>query len=185
VNPLTAWPIVKAVAPYLIGALILAALAWLVWDHQRLSHLDQAHQACLASVAGKPNSAPLANTCEPPIAAAATAARAAAACDSALTRGDTFAASQACTGPTKRVIADRDSEASEAANLSDQLARAGADQAAAVNRAAARATATAQGLTHAQTVLAAAPRGSDGLSVCDADCLRQLSPGPAPGPIGH
>jgi hypothetical protein len=169
------WAAIKVFAPYVIGALLLAALAGLVMDRNRLAKLNDAHQACLLSVEGKPGANPLPGTCDAPIAADAEAAAASAACDAALASGDTFATSQACSGPTKRVIADRDAQASEVANLTSQLASATADRDAAVTRANARAQASLQGFTHAQSVLAAAPHDSSGSTVCDADCLRGIS----------
>ena len=179
-SPTIIWGLVKTVGPWILLALVAAAIGLLVLDRNHLAKLNDAHLACLASVQGKPAAKPLDQVCEPAIASAAEAAAAAAACDHALTTGDSFAASQACTGPTKRVIADRDSKASEVANLNQQLAGANADRDAAVSRAQARAQAQAQGLTHAQSVLAAAPHDSDGLGVCDADCLRKLAGGTAP-----
>lgn len=169
------WAAIKVFAPYIAGALMLAALGALVLDRNHLAKLNNAHQACMAAIAGKPWAKPFDVACEPAMAVAAERAAASAACDHALTTGDAFAASQACTGPTKRVIADRDSQASEAANLRGQLDRATVDRDAAVTRAAARAKASVQGSVHAQAILAAAPVGGDGLSVCDADCLRQLA----------
>jgi hypothetical protein len=180
------WTLIKALAPYVVGALLLAALAALVLDRDRLAKLNDRHTACLASVKQTSGAKPLATACDAPIAAAAEAAEAAAACDQALTTGDKFAASQACSGPTKTLIADRDAKASDAANLSGQLAQSTTTCDAAVARASARAQSLVQGFNHAQSILAAAPVGGDGLSVCDADCLRGLAqPGPVAVPASH
>lgn len=181
------WSIVKTLGPWLALVLVVAAIGVLVVDRNHLATLNNQHQACLASVQGAAAAKPLDQACEPPIAAAAEAAAAADACNHALATGDAFAASQACAGPTKSLIADRDSKAAEAANLSSQLASASADRDAAVSRATARASASQQELIHAQSVLAAAPRDGSGASMCDADCLRQLvQPAQDPGqPAGQ
>ena len=174
-----AWQAIKTFGPWIAGALLMAALGMLVVDRDRLATLNNQHNACLvALVAKQPVGAPN-HLCDAPIADAAEAAAASASCNTALGSGDSFAASQACAGPTKSLIADRDSKASEVANLTTQLANATADRDAAVARAAARATASVQDLSHAQSILGAAPHDGAGLSSCNADCLRQLA-GAAP-----
>ena len=172
-----AWQLIKTFGPWVALALILLAIGVLIIDRNHLAELNNAHQACLTSVIGKPGARPLDETCDKPIAAAAEQALAADACDHALSTGDAnFFGSQACSGPTKTLIADREAKASEAANLSGQLSQATTTCNAAVARASARAQSLIQGYDHAQSVLAAAPVGGDGLYTCNADCLRGLGP---------
>lgn len=182
---LAAWSMIKTFGPWALGAIAAVGLWLLVVDRNRLAKLNDQHTACVAAVEQKPNAKPLAQVCDPPISAAAEAALAASACDTALSTNDQFAASKACPTSVKTVIAQRDASAGEAANLKSQLDQAQSAQTAAVARAEARAQAASQGLTHAQALLAAQPHDADGLSVCDADCLRGLAASVAPAAQPH
>jgi len=172
---IAALQLAKTFGPWIALALLLATFGALVVDRNHLAKLNDAHQACLRSVNDASGAKPLDVACDAPIAKAAEAADAAAACDHALSGADAFAASQACSGPVKALIADRDAKADEAATCSSQLAQSAADRDAAVARGAARATAASQGLTHAQSVIAGAPRDRSGSIVCDVGCLRALA----------
>jgi hypothetical protein len=172
----------KLFGPWVALGLVVAAFGLLTLDRNHLAALNNQHAACLASVKAAPGAKPLDVVCDPAIATAAEDAAAAAACDHALTDHDVFAAGQACSGPVKALIAASQAGDEEIVNLNAQLAGATADRDAAVARAATRATVSAQGLSHAQSVLAALKPGSDGLDVCDAGCLRELAGGAVAGP---
>jgi hypothetical protein len=169
-------------APWIGGAIAALALFGLVVDRNHLAKLNTAHQACLASAQAKPGSKPIDQACEKIVADAVRGAAAAKACDAALTGADAFGVESACSTPVKTLQAQHDADAASIANLTTQLDVSDADRNAAVSRAESRAHASAQGLAHAQTVLSAAPRGADGLSRCDADCLRGLT-APADGGV--
>lgn len=177
-SPIGVLLLVRRFGPWIVGALAAAYVAWLAKDHHRLAALDARRVACTAAVDGRPGAAPVANVCDPSVAAAVQAVALATACDSDLSklaRG----VSGLCSAPVQRVAAARDALADEVADRDQQLAAARTAQAAAVSRAAARATTEARQDAHADQVLRAAPRDGAGALVLDADRLRELA-GPDP-----
>ncbi|ESQ78495.1 hypothetical protein [Asticcacaulis sp. YBE204] len=123
-----------------------------------------ARDACTAAlVYGQP--APTdKKTCHPVLVTLVDRARAADACDDALTGGPD-SVSIHCTGIVQQVVIERKVAL-------DDLARLQADQAAAITRAETRARNSEQRKTRNARIIQTAPRDGDGLIVCDARCLR-------------
>jgi hypothetical protein len=129
-------------------------------------------KACVAAVEGRSEAKPIAQVCKPPIAAAALAAAKAKACDEALP-ADPFGAQAACTTPVKTVVAERDAARGDIIGLKAELKLTRDGQTAAIGRAESRARIEAERKAHAQDVVRRAPRDGDGLTVCDAGCMRE------------
>ena len=167
-NPL-AW--IKLGGSFMAVVALGAGLGWL---HHRLdlAAVGDRHNACVASIAGKKGAGAPDVTCDPPVAALVKQAAEDDSCDHALALGVTAGN---CSAAVKRVVAEREASAAEAANLHQQLEHARADQTAAVARAAARGQALARKTTHAQAILDTAPRDGAGDSVLDAQRLRDLA----------
>ncbi|PZR32277.1 MAG: hypothetical protein DI526_17025 [Caulobacter segnis] len=132
-------------------------------------------KACVAAVSGK-GRADLdpATVCPRPIAADRLAAVRSRACDAALSASpeNLYGAATSCSGPVKRVQAERDVARGEAARLTNDLNNERLGQDAAIARAAASAATQAERKARAAAALQAAPRDAGGLVVCDADCMR-------------
>jgi hypothetical protein len=161
------------------GAIALALmLATLAWEKHRADHfagLDQAHRQCIASI--KPGARaeldPV-KLCDAVIAADHGVAARARVCDDALgTKPEnTFGLQQACSTPVKTVVAQRDAAALERDGLQLDLDRERNGHQAALRRATQAATTQAERKARADAAVQAAPRDSDGLTVCNADCMR-------------
>lgn len=145
-------------------------------EERGLRAVISGHEACATAVADSDLTASAAR-CSDVVAAVHRRAVQAAVCDQAVASGDLFVIRTACPTSIKTLLAQRDAATAERANLSDQLARTRADQAAAIARAETRGRTQTQRIQSVQTHLDAAPRADSGLGRCDADCLRQLAPG--------
>lgn len=158
-----------------LGAIALAALAWLVADRFHQKELADAAKACAVAV-GRPDGDLL--PCLPEIEQAAESARRAAACDASLLpslRPETrFAMLNSCPSGVKRLVAQADAAEVRAADLATQIDMAAARERAAVSRAEARATRSTERNSHAAKALAEAPRDAGGNITCDAACLRRI-----------
>lgn len=167
--------------PRLIGSIVLllamGSLIFLAQDRFRQKAVADDARACAAAAASLGDDASLAR-CLPQIRGEVQEARRARLCEAALLpslRPETrFAASQACGGGTKRLIANLDAQGAIADNLKTQLAERGAAELRAVARAEARSAANDERDRRARITIDAAPRGADGSIRCDADCLRRL-----------
>lgn len=113
--------------------------------------------------------------CPDVLAAAIDDARRSAECDAAIAREDLYAERASCSEAVKRRGALLAGARTDLADARQQLAQAERRTTAAIARAEARATAQAQRTADAHSALSLAPRGSDGLLTCDAECLRRLS----------
>ena len=163
------------------SAFVLAAAltfgAAIYKDRERLQNLATAHQACEDAVAGKAKTRPVAEVCTRPIADLHRAAFAAAACDQALGKLDLFAIRTSCSTAVKDLFADRQTKADRVETLTGELGRLRLDQAAAIARAEARARTQAEQKAKADAAIAAAPVRADGLRVCAAECVRDVTGG--------
>ena len=153
------------------GLLIVAALDW------RSAREARAELRICAAGAGNV-SKPL-DGCPPKVSAAITAARAAAVCEAGLKADVAFTIATACGAQVRDRVARQRAAEHNLADALAQLAQAEQRTIAAVSRAEARATQTAERKARAKAAISAAPRDAGGLLTCDADCLRNLSGGPA------
>jgi hypothetical protein len=164
-------------------ALAAAAVAFVLWAAQdRFKQVAAVNKAerCSAAVA-KPDK-PLVD-CPGPIAEAAEQSRRASGCDTALqinaaiaTRGTQLVAIRAlCSAPVKRLQQQLDVAGHDIEDLSQQVNAAQSRQDAAVSRAEARATSTAQRKAANDRTIQTAPRTADGSVRCDVECLRALA----------
>lgn len=170
------WLQIARIGGSVLGLVALAALLWLAQDRFHQKALADAARRCESAAISA--SEPL-DDCEVNLRARVQADRRTIMCEGALLpelRPETrFTARQACGPGTLRLIAQGDADAGEIASLQTQLTQAREGTAAAVARAEARGRAEQTRRNHAQTVVAAQPRGADGSIACDADCLRQLA----------
>jgi len=134
---------------------------------------DQA--ACVASIRLAPRADRPSVKCDLVVSTAVIRAQQSIDCDSALAGGAVYRTAASCSPMVKVVVADRDTARIERDGLQADLARLRADQAAALNRAAKRAKTQAHKETLAHAALDDAPVDGAGLTVCSADCLRQLA----------
>ena len=158
----------------LAGLLIGAIHIWN--DAKRVQAVDR----CAA--AAKSATAPL-DDCPAGIAPLIAQARKAGECDAALDaqakgQDQLYAIRAVCSAPVKALQADDAAPQSNVADLKRQLTDARAATSGAVDRAVARATATAKREATNDQVIANAPRSPDGRVVCDARCLRALTVAP-------
>ena len=159
------------------GGIVAVALAgWLIWavsDRYKLAGEVKQHKACLTAIA-KPE---LQQTpaCEPAIADKVDRARLADRCDAALTGNALVAIHDMCSTPVKTIVADRDAKAGDLADANEQLSGAQSRQDAAVSRAEARATTSAQRKAIDDRTIQTAPRDPAGRVRCDAQCLRAFA----------
>lgn len=166
--------------PFAIGGLVglVALLAFAGWEKHRADHLDtldKAHRQCVASIT--PGARAELNPdklCDQVIAADHGVAARARICDGSLAAKpeNTFGLQQACSLPVKAVVAQRDAARGERDDATSTLVRERSGHQAALRRAQTAATTQAQRKARADAVIQAAPRDADGLSVCDADCMR-------------
>lgn len=173
-TPLVIWNLVKTVGPWVVLAIVIAGVGLLVVDRNHLAALNQTHQACVASVQGKPGSQPIGSVCEAPIVAAATTATQANACD-ALLVSTPDGVPAVCSKGVQTLAATVAAQASTIASQAAALAEAKSNTDAAVARASARATQAAIRSANAQAVLAASPHDAAGDVVLNADGLRKLA----------
>lgn len=163
------------------GALLLlsviAGAVWLIRDHDRLAAVERRALACEAAVksASVLDVGTLTLNCPQAIADAATQADRYRQCDSALKVGELYAVRATCSEFVKRRDAEATALTATVADLDRQLADARAATAGALNRAAARATATSRKDAHAAAALSQVAPGADGRITCDDRCLRDLT----------
>lgn len=163
---------------------LLAALGTAAFQTSRangLAHQVDGYKACEAAVEGKPKAKPAAQVCSKAIAAADQIADRALACDGALTVGNTYGLGNYCSTPVKTLdarlgVADR-----TVASLQAELKADREDRAAALADAETRGRLNAERKARAAAAVAAAPRDSAGLVVCDAGCVRDRWGSQAPG----
>lgn len=160
----------------LLGFMALGlTIAGLTAQVGKYHKLDDAHRACVQSIGPKarPDQDP-AKLCAPAIASAWSTAARANACDTALTAKPEglFGIKASCSLPVKTVLAERDAARTNLTNVQAALDEERASQGAALRRAEAAGKAQAERTARAEAARAAAPRDPDGLSVCDAGCLR-------------
>lgn len=169
----------------LFGALgAAAALMFMTWATLdrfdlagKLDDMRDARAACVAAAtdASKPTA-----DCPAEVATAIENARAAAVCDIAIgTPRDValFAVRTACSAPVKRLFADRDAKANEAASARAAIAELRAGQTDAVRRAEARGSAQSTRRDRSDAAIRAAPAAGDAggnRARCNAECLRNL-----------
>lgn len=142
-------------------------------DAQQQVINDQA--ACVASIKLAPKADRPSPKCDLVVALAVVRAQQSIDCDSALAGEDVYRTAAACSAPVKTVVADRDTARIERDGVTADLKRLRNDQVAALARAARRATTQAHKETIAHAALDDAPVDGAGLTVCSADCLRQLA----------
>lgn len=169
------WSLLKA------GGIAAAALllAWLVYDRFALSRQVAAFELCTKAAAADTLTT---DPCAKPVAERIIAARRAAACDAALTAGNTYAVGASCSGQVKALGARAETALANLSDAQAQLARNDRDRDAAIGRAEARATATATRNTRNAEILTRAPRTADGRVHCDSECVRKLAGQSPPGP---
>ncbi len=160
-----------AIAASAIAALLAATVVAKNAEERRLRKVIGAHESCIRD-AGGVNPSATAESCPSTVAAQHRIARASVRCDQGLLKGDLFAVDAACSSEVKTLQAQRMAESRRGDSLAENLQRARADQAAAVSRAETRARTQAERTARGQAAVSAAPRDADGLSVCDAVCLR-------------
>lgn len=154
----------------LLLGVVFAAHVVLGWRSQAAAFRDcQAAVSPTVKAAADP-----AKACPAVIAADHLAAVQGRACDDALEAKpeNTFGVAARCTGPVKRVFAERDTARSEAGRLISTLNQERIDRDSAINRATASATLQAERKARAAAAVQAAPRDAAGLVVCGAQCLR-------------
>lgn len=151
---------------------IVLGLVWLIGSWTELSARDGRHRACVVAVKGGPNAPGAIDVCEPAIAAADRLADRTLRCDLALTGNDGLAVENTCSTPVKALVAKAVADARTIASAREQLASADQERDQAVARAELRGAAQAQRDLRAKLARDGAPRGPDGLSVYDAERLR-------------
>lgn len=160
-----------------MGALVAFSTAVLISksvEETRLRAVIAGHDACAAAVA-KGGLDVSASRCPPAVAAAHRDQARSQICDAALTTGDVFALSSACSTPVKTVVAERDGARTERDDARAEAGRLRRDQAAAIARAEARGRTQALRTHELETRLEGVPSSdAGGLRRCDADCLRNL-----------
>ena len=159
------------------GAVALAVaigVAALDWRDAREARADLRSCEAGAADSGKPL-----DSCLPRLKGAIVAQRQGAACEAALAADDLWGISTACGAQVKDRVARQRAAEHNLADAREQLAQAEQRTIAAVTRAEARARSTAERKARATAAISAAPRDAGGLLVCDADCLRDTSGGPA------
>ena len=165
-------PWVKLVGAVALSLAALAAMA----DWRDAREARGQLRACTAAAgdAGKPL-----DSCPPQLKGAIIARRQMAACEAALKADDLWVISTACGAQVMDRVARQRAAEHNLADAREQLARAEQRTIAAVTRAEARARTSAERKARATAAISAAPRDAGGLLVCDADCLRDTSGGPA------
>lgn len=158
----------------LIRAGVVAALVIMAGLLSVKSRQVNEHQACLTALQTPSIGADLSAVCEPIIATNHQVAARSYACDAALTARpeNTYGVNAACTLPVKTVQTERDVARGEAGRLTRTLNDERLQRDDVVARATAAATTQAERKARAAAALKAAPRDSDGLVVCDAECVR-------------
>lgn len=170
-----------------LGALVavVAALLFGASQHNRAERLQvkvDNQATCVKSIKLAPRADLPSGLCAPAIAVAVIAAQGYVSCNSALDGGDLFAIRATCSTPVKTLLAERDAARTERDGAKRDLNRTRKEQPAVIARAATRARTQVQKEVQAHAAISAAPRDSDGLSVCSDQCLRNLSRGRPQGP---
>lgn len=156
----------------------LAAGAFHFIKDWKQAHRDAAAYADCRAWAAKPTRiAGSGALCAAPIRAAIQSAAMAETCDAALVGGDKtrFAMQQACSGPVKLMVAQRDARADEVVDRDKLITQLKGERRADVARAESRGRDTGKRETRDAKIIAAAPRDPSGRVRCDADCLRALA----------
>lgn len=155
------------------GGLLLAAADW----HGARQARASLKQCELAAGPENPRTDAAGDACPAALRRAIAAARREAACEAALAAGDAAGERASCTTAVKRRGAELAAARAELAGLAAELAGAEGRALAAIARAERRATSIETRKAHAYTAIQTAPRGADGLHLCDAACLRSLARG--------
>lgn len=172
---MNALALLKIIGP----VLACAGLAWLVADRQHLAKVTHRYEQCSAAAG---TAAANVAGCDAVVRDRIETARRADACEAAIKVGDAYSIQMACGAEVKRTHADLIAARGSLADANAQLALAGADRDAAVQRAEARAAIISTRKTDNARTIDAAPRRADGLVRCDARCLRSLAGEAGKGP---
>lgn len=160
----------------LIGLLALLSIAWLAKDRFDQKERADAADDC-AAVAFKLTGG--LDDCLPEVKSAIIEYRRGETCDAGLSSPlpstGAFAVQQACSTEVKHLVAERDAAIHNRDDAERLLKELKENSLAAVKRAEARAATITQRSQNAKETIKAAPRGDDGLTVCDADCLRNIA----------
>lgn len=162
---------------------ILAFVATFVFSFSENARLSEeltaarrvisADAACLSAVKRTKGARSVPDVCDGAIARVVRDSERLSACDRAAAADDRFALNQACPAGILKLLAERDAARGDVTWQREQYQRTRAGQSEAIARAEARATELARRKANAEAARKAAPRDSDGLAVCDAECLRQ------------
>ncbi|VWX62550.1 hypothetical protein [Sphingorhabdus sp. 109] len=160
----------------ILGIVALASMAWLAKDRFAQKERADAADDC-AAVAFKLTGD--LDDCLPAVKSAITEYRRSETCDAGLSSqpaaSGTFAVQQACSTEVKAVVAQRDAAKHNQDDAERLLAELKKNSLAAIERAETRAANITKRTNNAIQTIEAAPRGDDGLVVCDDACLRNIA----------